>query len=55
MLDAYNNECALRVISEGNKLDSQTVDDLNYEFGILLKNKKECDTVMKKSIITCVI
>lgn len=40
MLGTYNNECALRVIAEGNKLDSQAVDDLNAGFGIRLKNKK---------------
>lgn len=40
MLGAYNNGCALRVIAEGNELDSQAADDLNAEFGIRLKNKK---------------
>jgi uncharacterized protein (TIGR02594 family) len=33
-------EYALRVIAEGNKLGTQTADDLNVEFGIRLKNKK---------------
>jgi uncharacterized protein (TIGR02594 family) len=33
-------EYALKVIDEGNKLGTQTADDLNAEFGIRLKNKK---------------